>query len=1164
MITENIKQTSEYKNLLDATKANKASVALFGLPPLATAQIASALCADTNRDAIIICEGEAQATRFSTNANAFGGKSEVYPARDFFFRSAQAQNREYEMRRLSVMGNIVGGRTNIICTPIEAFLQCTLPKEEFCNNTLTLKKGGKISVKTLSQRLLQAGYYKRAQVDGTAQFSVRGDIVDIFAPDMQSPCRLSFWGDEIESMFTFDLISQRRDSEVKKIHLSPSREVLFGDAQSAHELLTQSINTAKDKNALQKIIQADLELLSSDIIPSCTDKYLHLRYKKAGNIIDYLKNPIIIVSEISAVKDAFCAFSFRFSQEFEGYYENGDLCASLGHFYESFSYLHTLLSKNGGIVCENFARSVSDIKFTHSINMNSHALPAFTGELANILDEIKPLIAQNYAVAVFAGTKRSASALCTDLQNAGLSATAFERHKEPALIANGTIALIEGSLSAGTQYPFAKYAVYTGRAHGQKQEKKAKKAKRSGLSSLADISPGDYVVHQNHGIGLYVGIQRMEVHGATKDYLKITYNKGDTLYVPVTQLDIVSKYTAPGDSDKIKLAKLGGDAWAKTKSRVKAATKEMAKELIILYAKRKKAQGHAFAKDSEWQKDFEARFAYDETQDQLTCTSEIKKDMERALPMERLLCGDVGVGKTEVALRAAFKCIMGGKQCAILVPTTILAWQHYNSILSRMQSFPIKVGLLSRFASATKQRETIKGLANGTVDIVVGTHRLIQKDVKFNDLGLVIIDEEQRFGVKHKEQLKENFVGVDMLTLSATPIPRTLNMALSGLRDMSTIDEMPIERQPVETYVTEYDELIIASALKKELGRGGQVYYLHNRVETIDACAARVGALVKDARIGIAHGKMDESALTKVWQSLISGEVDILVCTTLIETGVDVRNCNTLIIENADTMGLAQLYQLRGRVGRSGRKAYAYFTFRRDKVLSEVAAKRLSAIREFTSFGSGFRIAMRDLQIRGAGSLLGQKQHGHMESVGFDMYVKLLNSAIAAEKGEVQKKDKSDCLIDISVSAFIPDNYIEDTNARIEIYKLIAAVQSESDAEEVQKELCDRFGKPPKSTLNLIEISLARVLGAKLGMYEITQKGDLLLFYSDSLNEQIAKSILRGIGKGERRILVNASAKPYISAQILQSEQPMQAMLYILCASQVYFEQGEHNEGKPT
>ncbi len=1153
MITDNIKQTQEYKNLLAATKAQSSVVALFGLPPLATAQIISALSADTKRDALIICEGEAEATRFSANANAFGAKSEVFPARDFLFRSAEAQNREYEMRRLSVMGNIVGGRTHMVCTPIEAFLQCTLPKEEFCNNTLTLKKGNKISISNLSHRLVQAGYFKRAQVDGTAQFSVRGDIVDIFAPDMSAPCRLSFWGDEIESMFTFDLMSQRRDTEIKKIHLSPSREVLFGDAKSAHELLTQSLNTSKDKSALQKIMQSDLTALENDIIPSCTDKYLHIRYKKAGNIAHYLNNPIIFISEISAVKDAYNAFLFRFSQEMEGHYEHGDLCAPLGHFYERLPYLYTQTATYGGIVCENFTRTVSDIKFTHNINMNSHALPALSGDLTSMLDEIKPLIAQNYAVAVFAGTKRALAALCTDLQNEGINATAYERGKEPFLIANGTLALIEGSLSAGAQYPFAKYAVFTGRAHSSKQGKKAKKAKRSGLSSLADISPGDYVVHQNHGIGLYVGIQRMDVHGAQKDYLKITYNKGDTLYVPVTQLDIVSKYTAPGDSDKIKLAKLGGDAWAKTKSRVKAATKEMAKELIILYAKRKKASGYAFAKDGEWQKDFEARFAYDETQDQLTCTSEIKKDMEKAVPMERLLCGDVGVGKTEVALRAAFKCIMSGKQCAILVPTTILAWQHYNSILSRMQSFPIKAGLLSRFASAAKQRETIKGLANGTVDIVVGTHRLIQKDIKFNDLGLVIIDEEQRFGVKHKEQLKEWFVGVDMLTLSATPIPRTLNMALSGLRDMSTIDEMPFERQPVETYVTEYDDLIIASALKKELGRGGQVYYLHNRVETIDACAARVGALAPGASIGIAHGKIDESALTKVWQSLINGEVDILVCTTLIETGVDVRNCNTLIIENADTMGLAQLYQLRGRVGRSGRKAYAYFTFRRDKVLSEVAAKRLSAIREFTSFGSGFRIAMRDLQIRGAGNLLGQKQHGHIESVGYDMYVKLLNSAIAAERGEAPKKDKSDCLIDISVSAFIPDNYIEDTNARIEIYKLIAAVQSQEDADEVQKELRDRFGSPPKSTLNLIEISLARVLGAKLGMYEITQRGDLLLFYTDSLNESIARNILRGMRGEKRRILVNASAKPYISAQIMLAEEPMQAMLFMLTAAQDYF-----------
>ncbi|MFQ8832818.1 MAG: transcription-repair coupling factor [Ruthenibacterium lactatiformans] len=664
------------------------------------------------------------------------------------------------------------------------------------------------------------------------------------------------------------------------------------------------------------------------------------------------------------------------------------------------------------------------------------------------------------------------------------------------------------------------------------------RAKNKGLSSLSDITPGDYGAPEPRHWGI-CGHQRLDLQGVVKDYIKINYDKADTLYVPVTQLDLISRYTAPGDGRRVKLSKLGGDAWNKTKSRVRKATQEMAKELIALYARRQQAQGYAFPEDNEWQRDFETRFEYDETADQLTSAAEIKKDMEKPHPMDRLLCGDVGVGKTEVALRAAFKCIMGGKQVAVLVPTTILAWQHYTTILSRMEAFPVKAGLLSRFASARQQKETIKGLAAGTVDVVVGTHRMLQKDVKFHDLGLVIIDEEQRFGVKHKEKLKENFIGVDMLTLSATPIPRTLNMAMSGLRDMSTIEEPPFERRPIETYVMEYDAGVVAEALRRELDRGGQAYYIHNRIDTIDQCAAKLAELLPGARIATAHGRMDEATLSGVWQKLLDGEIDVLVCTTLIETGVDVRNCNTLIIEDADRMGLAQLYQIRGRVGRSGRKAYAYFAFRRDKVLTDIAAKRLSAIREFTSFGSGFRIAMRDLQIRGAGNLLGQSQHGHMEAVGYEMYVKLLNQAIAAERGEAVQADKSDCLIDITVDAYIPEKYIPDAAGRIEAYKRIAAIDDRPGADDVLDELADRYGPVPKSVQGLIDISLVRVVAAKLGIYEITQNRDTLILYSDKLDLATLKPLLKDMG---RRPLVNASGKPYLSVRILPGEKPLDVM----------------------
>ena len=575
------------------------------------------------------------------------------------------------------------------------------------------------------------------------------------------------------------------------------------------------------------------------------------------------------------------------------------------------------------------------------------------------------------------------------------------------------------------------------------------------------------------------------------------------------------------------------------------ATEEMAQELIELYARRRQATGYAFPPDGDWQSDFEARFEYDETDDQLNATSEIKKDMERGYPMDRLLCGDVGVGKTEVALRAAFKCVMGGKQCAILAPTTLLAWQHYNTILSRMEAFPVKVGMLSRFRTAKQQKETLRGLQAGSVDIVVGTHRLLSKDVRFHDLGLVIIDEEQRFGVKHKEKLKENFIGVDMLTLSATPIPRPLTMAMSGIRDLSTIEQPPIERQPVETFVLEYNDVILAEAMKKELARGGQVYYLHNRVDNIESCAAHVSQMVPGARIGIAHGKMTEEELNPVWQHLLNGEIDILVCTTLIETGIDVRNCNTLIIEDADRMGLAQLYQIRGRVGRSGRKAYAYFTFRRDKTLSDIAQKRLSAIREFTAFGSGFRIAMRDLQIRGAGSLLGHSQHGHMEAVGYDLYVKMLGQAIARAKGEPIQRDKSECLVDLRVDAYIPEKYIADGPGRIEAYKRIAAIQTPEDAADVLDELIDRYGDPPPSVSDLVNVSLVRVQATAVGVYEVTQKKDTLVLQVETLDVPMIRGLLVAFNG---RVTAGAGSKPYLSVTLQKDEKPLELLQSILKA----------------
>ena len=678
---------------------------------------------------------------------------------------------------------------------------------------------------------------------------------------------------------------------------------------------------------------------------------------------------------------------------------------------------------------------------------------------------------------------------------------------------------------------------------GIKKRPRHKEGKQ--LKDISDLTPGDHVVHIAHGIGVFEGIVKREIQGVVKDYIKIRYAGTDTLFVPVTQLDLVTKYVGVREDAAVRLSKLNSVEWQKTRARVKKAVEDMAKELTELYAKRMQVKGHAFSPDTDWQNDFERRFPYDETDDQLRCIEEIKADMERESPMDRLLCGDVGFGKTEVALRAAFKCVMDGKQCALLCPTTILAWQHYQTVRRRMEGFPVKVDLLSRFRTAREQKQVLDELRRGETDIIIGTHRLVQNDVKFKDLGLCIIDEEQRFGVRHKEKFKEMRANVDVLNLSATPIPRTLNMAMSGIRDMSILEEAPQDRHPVQTYVVEHDWGLVTQAIEREIRRGGQVFYLHNRVESIDSCAYKIQQLVPSARIVTAHGKMNEEQLSAVWRQLLDYEVDILVCTTIIETGVDVPNCNTLIIENADHMGLSQLYQLRGRVGRSNRRAFAYLTFKPDRELSDIATKRLAAIREFTSFGSGFRIAMRDLEIRGAGNILGSQQHGHMEAVGYDMYLKLLSDAVAEQRGEAPTHAATECMVDVRVGAHIPEEYIDNLAQRIDIYKKIAGIQTEEDALDLIDELIDRFGEPPEAVKGLVDVALVRNTASLMGIREISQRGDAVLLYPEVMDMQRAGTLavkLRG------RVMVSAGAKPYITVKIPPGSEPLDTIREALAA----------------
>ena len=1141
MLLKEIINTGEFARLMNEINSYSKPIALFGLSRTARAAFIAAIQQVTQRHVLVLTKDERGASRLLDDTQFFTDGAQVFSPRDLTLRPLESFSREYEYRRIRTLGNLVGKSAKIIISPVDAALMYTMPKEKFLENTLTIKDSDSVKRDELVQKLVNAGYIRREMVEGPGQFSVRGDIVDLYTPDMSAPVRIELWGDEIDRINTFDTESQRRLEQIKKVHISPVKEVLFTDCELALNAIHQYRKnlTPKQRTQFDTASEKEIITLENGMMPQSMDKYISVCYEKKATLFDYLDNPIVFLDDWSSVKESYNTAMWQHNKDIEAMLEEGIISKGMEEYYASSSYLVKQCSINPTVVAEDFVRTTADFSLSQIVSISCHALNGWNGEYKVLSEDIQSLINQKYKIMVLAGTKKSAQTLAGDLMDMGFNAYFTEKDN---IIRPGTIAVTYGRTHQGFDLPLQKLRLITG--HKQNvTTSKPKKKNKDALTSIDQISKGDYVVHQNYGIGIYDGIHNVSMQGITKDYLLIKFAGKDSLYVPVTQLDLISRYTYAKDDEKVSLSKLGGESWNKTKQRAKKATEEMAKELIELYAKREKARGFAHDPDSEWQKDFESRFIYEETDDQLRSISEIKRDMESNHPMERLLCGDVGVGKTEVALRAAFKAVMSGKQVAVLVPTTVLAWQHYNTFIQRMESFPINIQLLSRFRKPKQREATIRDINDGVADIVIGTHALIQKNVKFKNLGLVIIDEEQRFGVAHKEKLVEGFTGVDVLTLSATPIPRTLSMALNGIRDMSTIEQPPVDRIPIETYVSEYNESIIAAALNRELNRGGQCYYLHNRVETIDLCVQRVQKMAPEARIGVAHGKMDEASLSAVWQQLMNGEIDILVCTTIIETGIDVSNANTLVIEDADYMGLAQLYQIRGRVGRSTRKAYAYFTFRKDKVLNEIAVKRLNAIKEFTSFGSGFKIAMRDLQIRGAGSILGKTQSGFMMSIGYDLYIKLLNQAIAVERGEKIKTEKSDCVIDISVDAFIPDSFISSTVNRIEAYKRIASLETADDVDDLIDELVDRYGDVPDSVMGLIDISLLRVLAASLGITEIVQRKENIIFYGDKFGEI---DIMKFLKECPYKIGINSTNKPFISATIPQNKAPLQVMNDVL------------------
>lgn len=1139
---------SEYRNISISVTKNRLPLGVLGLSHIHKANFITALCTDFSRKALVITPDEAQATRLVRDLTEMGAKALLYPAKDFAFRSTEGQSREYEHTRLGVLSNMLEGTVDIVVSPVEAAMQLTIPPAQLRANSRTVKKGGAVAPAELTALLLHAGYARADQVDGLGQFALRGGILDFFPPSCTTPCRLEFWGDIIDSIFSFDIETQRSLERLEQVEITPANEILCGENSVFAQVIEEHMLSLRGKGAMKAraSLSADIDRLNSGVRLSSFDRYLPLVYPQPGNLFDYAGDSLIFASESFAVKERAAACEKLLNEEIKSYFEEGVLCKGLDHFTLSWPQFIRKYEKNATIYLDNLPRGSFDTPVHDLVTVNARQLPPWNGSLALLLEDIGPMIEKgDYTFAVMAGSEKAARALNLDLINQGIQSVFFP--SLPESFPKETVCVIPGGLSAGMEYPAEKFRLitYGTRITPSPQQIRRRKEKKTVafFSSLEELVKGDYIVHTIHGIGIYEGIVTLEASGTVKDYIKIKYDKGDILYVPVTQLDQVSKYIGPRSDDKlVKLNKLGGKEWQKTRTRVKAAVKDMAEQLIVLYSKRKAIKGHAFSPDIDMQNDFELRFEFQETPDQLRCIDEIKQDMEKPYPMDRLLCGDVGFGKTEVALRAAFKCIADGKQCAILVPTTILALQHYQTIKKRFEGFPIESAMLSRFRTPKQISKTITALKRGSVDIVVGTHRLISKDIKFHDLGLIVIDEEQRFGVAQKEKLKELFPAVDVLTLTATPIPRTLNMAMSGIRDMSVLEEAPQDRHPVQTYVIEHDMEVLAQAITSELRRGGQVYYLHNRVETIEKAAVQLKEYLPDARIKIAHGKMNEDELSDTWRSLLESEIDILVCTTIIETGVDVPNVNTLIIEDAERMGLAQLHQIRGRVGRSARRASAYLTFVRGKQLTEIATRRLSAIREFTEFGSGFKIAMRDLELRGAGNILGAQQHGHLEAVGYDMYLNLLAQAVGEQQGEKPIIQERECLIDLQIDAYIPEKYIQSVPQKLAMYRRIADIRSKEDADDVLDELDDRFGEPPACVRGLVSVALLRSSAIAQGVYEIGQKADMLLLYIEDLDMNKVNRLaqrLRG------RIKVRSVERPHIAVNMLPGDEQLELLTRI-------------------
>lgn len=1074
-----------------------------------------------------------------------------YPARDIIFYSADVHGQLLVRQRLAVIQKLLEKEPVTVVTTIDGLMDSLLPPEKIAQQIIRLQEGGTADQENMVKRLVHMGFERVFQVESPGQFSVRGGILDIYNLADDCPYRIEFWDDEIDTIRSFDASSQRSIERHEAVSIYPAAEMVFTDERISRGLLKlkqdvdESIKVfkkegkAEEAGRLKRLYEETREAFENSFGGANVDSLIGYFYEEKVSFLDYFpkESTLIFLDEPARMREKAEGVAAEFTESMKSRLEKGYIVSGQLDVLRSEKEIFHQLSKRRCLMLSTLDQKTGMMPYKHRYHVTVQSIQAYSRNFELLVKDLKRWKGRKYRMVLVAHSKIRAQHLAKDLEEYHLTAAVTETMDRT--VEEGQIIICHGNLHSGVEYPLIRFVILSeSDIFGEPKRKKRKKSEYSGqkLNGFMDLSIGDYVVHENHGLGVYKGIEKIEIDKVEKDYIKIEYSGGDNLYILATQLDMIQKY-AGADAKRPKLNRLGGQEWGRTKTRVRGAVKDLAEDLIKLYAVRQSQEGFAYGPDTIWQQEFEEAFPYEETDDQLTAIEAAKRDMESHRIMDRLICGDVGYGKTEVAIRAAFKAVQDGKQVVLLVPTTILAQQHYNTFTQRMKDYPINIRTMSRFRTKAEQAATVKELKKGMVDILIGTHRVLSKDIEFKNLGLLIVDEEQRFGVTHKEKIKKLRENVDVLTLTATPIPRTLHMSLIGIRDMSVLGEPPMDRMPVQTYVMEYNEEMVREAIAREVGRGGQVYYVFNRVNGIVEMTAAIQKLAPDAEVAFAHGQMSERELEKVMYRFINGEIDVLVSTTIIETGLDISNVNTMIIHDADRLGLSQLYQLRGRVGRSNRTAYAFLLYRRNTILKEVAEKRLAAIREFTEFGSGFKIAMRDLEIRGAGNLLGQQQSGHMESVGYDLYCKMLNEEVLKLKGETVVEDDFETVLELDVDAYIPATYIKNEVQKLEIYKRIAGVTTEEEYDEMVDELSDRFGDLPKSAQNLLDIALLKAEAHEACITQLSCKGDETKIYLYNRAAVCVERIPELVARYGRRMKFKPGDNPYFILKMRKEEQ---------------------------